>query len=144
MMPNSILILLVEDDEGFSEMLKRRLELEVSDWEIVIVGTMEAARGILESVRIHLTILDLALPDSLTPQTIQAIPQFRSHAPVIILTGKEIRDTDAFTKCFAYGAADVWEKTSLDGDGKLFFVKACNSAITRREFSQNDHHVPRV
>lgn len=126
-------VLLIEDDPNFSYLLKRQLEQHVPEWELVAAATLRDGVAVIETLPVHLIILDLALPDSDTEHTIQSITVLKKHSPVVILSGKDIRNSDAYAKCFAYGADEVWDKSSLHDDGKLFFIHSCHAAIARRE-----------
>ncbi len=130
-------VLLIEDSSGFQDLISRKFAALVPEWELVVVGTMDAGRKACLA-GFDLIILDLALPDSPSEMTIGLIPALRMTAPVDVLTGRDCRESNCFTECFEKGADDVWEKTSLCDQGWLFFIHACNATIARNEARTNE------
>ena len=127
-------VLVIEDQGSYAFMIHRAFEEYMPGWEVLIAESMRDALIICAQSKIDLVILDLALPDSPTDATVETIPEIRRFGiPVVILTGSEVRGKPIFTDCFAFGADDVWEKTTLHASGLLFFIYACNSAIARNE-----------
>lgn len=108
-------ILIVEDDPQQSSALERllriRLEAKLPDifWEFVIVTTL--AEGLTEAPKANVTILDLGLPDSDAPGTIESIGKFRP--PVIVMTGND--DPEIWAACKARGADHVFVKGQIHG-----------------------------
>lgn len=82
-------ILVVEDDKLMGELLERMLE----PLGVKVILVKELSLGFIEMTRVpppDLIILDLGLPDSQSPDTVNRIPEIQKlnpNAPIIVLTG---------------------------------------------------------
>lgn len=132
-------LVIIEDDPNFAELLKRTIAQIVPEWTVEIAHAMHVGRELCAS-HVDLIVLDLALPDCPTSMTISMIVMLSQAAPVVVLTGRELRDSHIAEECHRCGADDVWEKNSLYNGGSVFFVHCCNSAIQRKE--ARPHHAP--
>mgnify|MGYP001570739368 CR=1 FL=1 len=101
-------ILLVEDDQFLSVLMKNRLQQE--GFEVLLAGNSEEALKTLETIQPDLILLDIILPNTSgfeTMQTIVANPKY-GRAPIIIISnlgqpadiarGKELGAVDYFVK----------------------------------------------
>lgn len=130
-------IVIIEDDSIYGELLKRTIQQIVPEWTVEIAPTMQEGRELC-ATHVDLIVLDLALPDCPASMTISMIVPLSHSAPVIVLTGKELRDSHIAAECYRCGASDVWEKTAFHNGGSLFFIHCCNSAIQRHE-ARHEH-----
>lgn len=131
--------LIVEDDGAYAFMLHRQFERYLPGWEIVIAPTMHEALSICQRSSVRLIILDLGLPDSTPKNSIDCIVALSGNAPVVVMTGAEIRETPTFTECFMAGAEEVWEKQSMRSEeGVLLFINSIHSALARHAARNQD------
>src|SRR3989442_11115244 len=80
------LILIIEDDSNFAEMLARVIEAEGMTAEIVGTATegLERARA----GRLDVVITDLNLPGTSGLEIITTLHKHKPHLPVILMTGQ--------------------------------------------------------
>ena len=93
-------ILLIEDNRQFSELV----ELSITDADIHVVETLDAAKGWLSTFRADLILVDLGLPDSQGLDTLKALSFTR--VPKVVLTAAE----ECPDKAAELGAADFVRK----------------------------------
>lgn len=123
-------VILIEDNVQFTDATVGNLHDLAPDWRIETARTMNEglALAVLDT---DLILLDAMLPDSDVATTISWIPTLAKHSPVVILTAKHIRDTDAFMRCIENGAYEVVEKTALHNGGLMWLIHLCNTAMAK-------------
>lgn len=82
-------ILIVEDDTALNRALARNMRLD--GYEVVSVGTAEAALQCITSERIHLMILDVSLPDGNGYVLCEQMKK-NAEVPVVFLTANDIEE----------------------------------------------------
>lgn len=81
-------ILLVEDDESIPILIKHMLNKYFgATLELKLARTL--ADGLALAPQAVLTLLDLTLPPAGPQATLEAIPEFVKHCPVVVFTGYE-------------------------------------------------------
>ncbi len=79
-------MLIIDDDLPFVELIRTTLGLE----DVRVARTMAEALAIIDQVAPHFILLDLALPDSPQPQTLERIHELKTRskdATLIVITG---------------------------------------------------------
>jgi PAS domain S-box-containing protein len=109
-----IRVLLIEDNLGYSEVIRIMLE-KVRDTRFEVVGAKRLSEG-LQSLRdesIDIVLLDLKLPDSQGIDTFDKIHAVAPDLPIIVLT---VTDNDALAlEAVHKGAQDYLVKERVDG-----------------------------
>ena len=109
--PNSLKILVVEDDAGDVLLLKEALKHAYSDFEFWHVRTVMEAYDLLQQRRPDVVILDLSLPDGVGVEVVHKMHACAMQIPIVVLTG---RDDEAMALiCLNAGAQDFLSKSSL-------------------------------
>jgi diguanylate cyclase (GGDEF)-like protein len=107
-------LLLIEDDESFSENLKRRLQREShGPLEVRQAATLRQALKILSEKNFHIILLDINLPDSKGIETYVKVQGFSRGAPIVILTGWD--DNELAMEAVRRGAEDYLIKNEVEG-----------------------------
>ncbi len=117
----SLKIFCIEDNEGDFILIREHLrdvEFETAP-EVSRASSLQEAITLLESavreVRVpDVILLDLSLPDSHGPDTLDSVNQAAPDVPVIILSGND--DRDLAVKMVQRGAQDYLPKQFLSGD----------------------------
>ena len=104
-------ILIIEDNDTDVLLLKEVLGTSYPKSTIVNVDTVHNARQVLQEYSFDLIILDLNLPDSLGPKTIEDIRHITADTPILIFTGMATSLT--ITECYRLGAQSLIEKSML-------------------------------
>jgi len=128
----SSLILLVEDDPGFTIVLRRLRENVDGAFcgtaELQIVGTLEQAKHVVMTRDVSLVILDLTLPDSRQIDTICFIEEHRHiWPPIIAVTGDE--RIEVRRDCLFAGASGFVLKQHIVESPNFFFATVLNSYL---------------
>lgn len=127
MTEGSIRILLVEDDEDDAFLLERSLtKTAPGQFDILRVGTLEAARQALASAPFHVVLSDLSLPDSRGFETFVKIHEIDSEVAIVVLTGND--DERLAVRALNEGAQDYLVKGKADGQS---LVRSMRYAIER-------------
>lgn len=114
-------ILLVEDDPNDAELLQVCLaEAERSGAQIVHASSLAEGLRVLDSQTIHLTVLDLDLPDSSGFETLDRIGA-AARAPVIVVTGNPHPGLAA--EALKRRAYEVLRKSELDARSLMRIVR---------------------
>ncbi|HRH80147.1 MAG TPA: sigma-54 dependent transcriptional regulator [Thiobacillaceae bacterium] len=100
------IILVVEDDPAFSELLS--LHLEDQAYRVCLAPTLSRARDILEDQAPDALLLDYRLPDEDGLALLEELHARHAKLPVIILTG--VADTDLTIDAIKAGAYDFIRK----------------------------------
>jgi len=98
--------LVVDDDPDEVEILRHAMKDHNSDvdYEIIVAETLEKGLQVLERRRVHLTILDLNLPDSKGFDTFIKFQDQHFEVPVVVVTGFE--DEQLALRAIRMGAQD--------------------------------------
>ncbi len=104
-------ILLVEDNFGYTELIRRMLKRVCGEESLVVVTRLSDARAQLKVSDFDLIILDLSLPDSAGLDTLAGIRDEAPSVPVVVTTGGE--DDLMALKAVQMGAQDYLSKGNL-------------------------------
>jgi two-component system, OmpR family, response regulator len=96
--PRPVRILLVDEEETFTHVV--RLALELEGWEVSAVHS--AAAAIADRSRPDVVLLDMMLPDGLGTEVVAAMRNVGSRAVVVFVTGRAEHDQRA--AAYAAGA----------------------------------------
>lgn len=86
-------ILVVDDDEGIVELIKTSFDQE-KDFQLTIAETGAKALQIIDTVKPHLLVLDVMLPDMAGYEVCGALRANSNFVPVIFMSGKKIDQED--------------------------------------------------
>lgn len=109
------LILVVEDDPHFAELLKRILSPRFGFNHVAIAKSLAEARALIESHVFHLVFLDLNLPDSHGLATLELVRAMVEDAQILVMTGEA--DEEVALQAMRRGAHDYLVKGHLSPDG---------------------------
>jgi diguanylate cyclase (GGDEF)-like protein len=105
-------ILLVEDNRSQAMMMERMLQEGGTEFELVHVGTLRAAKEHLETSRVACILLDLTLPDADRLDGLAEIKNVAPEAPVVVVTADN--DAGRGIKAVQSGAQDYLMKGQMD------------------------------
>ena len=131
-LPEVIRVLLIEDNPGYSEVIRIMLE-KVKDARFDVVGVKQLSEGLqdLRDEHIDVVLVDLKLPDSQGIDTFNKVYAHRPDVPIIVLT---VTDNDELAfKAVQKGAQDYLVKDQVDA--KLL-VRAIRYAIERKRMEE--------
>lgn len=132
--PNSLKILVVEDDAGDVLLLKEALKHAYSDFEFWHVRTVMEAYDLLQKRRPDVVILDLSLPDGVGVEVVHKMHACAMQIPIVVLTG---RDDEAMALiCLNAGAQDFLSKSSLKS---IALRRSIAYALSRQKESSDNH-----
>jgi diguanylate cyclase (GGDEF)-like protein len=125
-------VLLVEDDQEFSDILKIRLSKEKTpSLEITCLPTLQQALEALAEEPWDLILLDLMLPDSSGLQTFTAVHTQARHTPIVIMSGL---DSDSLAiDAVRKGAEDYLVKGELNS---RLLLRIIHHAIDRHRIKE--------
>ena len=133
-MVEKTVILLVEDDEGHSELIQRAFKGYNHEFELHIALNLQTARAELEQTIPDLIIADLNLPDG---QCVELLENHRESftCPMIVMTSRG--DEESAVKIMKAGALDyiVKSKETLDG-----IPRAAKRALREWQYIQKHKH----
>lgn len=121
-------ILVVDDNSGDAELVRQYAALSGLASEVLVAGTIGEAAQALEHHDVQAVLLDLGLPDATGMSGLELILSAASHAPVIMLSGRD--DEPTALAAMDAGAADYLVKDSLSPSS---LNRAVRFAIRRRE-----------
>ncbi|MCK5830678.1 MAG: EAL domain-containing protein [Methylococcales bacterium] len=125
-------VLFVEDNQGDARLLEIMLsEIQPNPVFLHHAASLSQALGLLQTKKIDLILLDLALPDADGLECLKKIQQNNQSVAIIILTGLD--DLDFAKKTMQHGAQDYLVKGQ--GDGHLI-LRAIHYAIERKQIEQ--------
>lgn len=128
-MPEGNLILIVEDDQGFSELISSVLEEEGFATRSVTGGN--PALDILSSTIFDLVIIDYSLPDTTGDVLVRKIRESSSPPPIIMVTGRD--DAGLAVQMMKSGVCDYMLKDTTFLDRLPSVVsRAIHETITGR------------
>ncbi len=111
-------ILLVDDDAGFTQML--RLNLEAEGYEVAVENDPRMAKAAALSFAPHVILLDVIMPEQEGPDVFSEIHQDDAlrHIPIIFLTATVTREETQEERVIG-GHPFVAKPADLDGLVKL-------------------------
>ena len=136
-------ILLVEDDESIPILMKHLLTKYFSgSLELKVARTL--ADGLALAPQAVLTILDLTLPPSGPATTMEAIPDFVKHCPVVVFTGYEDSNppysSSVLVEALEKGADSCVFKSMVfqppGGQSEIWFMWVIQSALHRWSYNK--------
>jgi DNA-binding NarL/FixJ family response regulator len=122
MSPDSIRVLLIEDNPGDAGLISRMLRT-AEDPAIEMRHATSFATGlsVLESGTVDVLLLDLALPGSTGFDTIANAIAAAPHIPIIVLTGTDASQT--ILECIKAGAKDYFVKSRTDPERLIEVIR---------------------
>jgi len=103
-------VLVIEDELGDAELIRWQLqESEEDNFSVQLADSLASARALIidKGIEPDVVLLDLNLPDSLGPATVEACRQL-TEAPIVVLTGMD--DSAATRAAIEAGAEDYLTK----------------------------------
>jgi DNA-binding NarL/FixJ family response regulator len=131
--PELIRVLLIEDNPGYSEVIRIMLE-KVRDARFHVVGAKRFSDGLqnLRDESVDIVLLDLKLPDSQGIDTFDKVHAVAPDLPIIVLT---VTDNDALAlEAVQRGAQDYLVKEQVDA---TLLVRAIRYAIERKRVEED-------
>ncbi|MCK4709842.1 MAG: sigma-54-dependent Fis family transcriptional regulator [Gammaproteobacteria bacterium] len=128
-------ILIIEDDEVFSELLF--MFLEDREHEPQVANSLEQARKLLEQNTPDVILLDQQLPDGLGVEFLKEIVNDSMHPPVIMITG--VSDNTVAIQAMALGAHDFIRKPMNEIELDTCLSTAIKSHRLSRQVSAVTH-----
>ncbi|MFH1593646.1 MAG: response regulator [Candidatus Omnitrophota bacterium] len=103
-------ILLVDDNKGFVEILKMRLE--ASKYSVVITSDAKEVLPLAEKGKPDIIILDIVMPDMNGYEVCEALKHGKttSHIPIILLSGKDLEPKGIDQRCYKLGIEHFFTK----------------------------------
>jgi DNA-binding response OmpR family regulator len=105
-------LLVVDDEETVTRVVKRTLEVE--GYKVTTANTGNAALEVLENLTPDLVLLDINMPGLNGYQTLERIKEHNDDIPVIMLTA--VQDVTAVDKSLNLGADDYIRKPFRSGE----------------------------
>lgn len=97
-------IMVVDDDEGIIELIKTSFA-EEKDYQLFTAETGKKALQTINSVKPHVLLLDVMLPDMAGYEICSRLRQENNNVPIIVMSGKKIEQEDKVAG-FLSGADD--------------------------------------
>jgi Response regulator containing CheY-like receiver, AAA-type ATPase, and DNA-binding domains len=117
-------ILLVEDSPADVHLIE--VMLRPSSFEVTTVRQLSEALPLFHSTHIDVILLDLTLPDSGWPETLQAVLEQAPGTAIVVITGND--DEQTALDAVAQGAQDYLVKGKVDGEA---IVRSIRYAFAR-------------
>jgi CheY-like chemotaxis protein len=113
-------ILLADDDAGYVEIMKERLES--NDYHVIGSSDSRAVVRLAQEENPDLIILDIAMPDMNGYEVCEQLKQKRKtqRIPILLLTGQDLAPGGIIERCLALGVETFLLKTA---DTKTFLNK---------------------
>ena len=129
-MNQSIRVLLIEDNQGDARLVKEELASTPSSmsFQLEWIDRLEKGLAFLRANAVQAVLLDLSLPDSEGPDTLQKVLSCVPHIPVIVMTGTA--DEDLAARALQVGAQDYLVKGEVDG---RLLARVIRYAIQRKQ-----------
>lgn len=109
--PDSIKLLLIEDNSADARLVQEELSSEIS-FDITTIGSLSEAILKIRDINIDVILLDLDLPDSKGINTFIKLYEHANNIPIVILSG--IKDENLALKAVSQGAQDYLVKGEID------------------------------
>lgn len=122
-------LLLLEDESNFVEVIQKLRttvdKLFCGTAELVVIQTLDMAKHVLASKDVSLVVMDLTLPDSVQPDTIDFIAKnHRDWPPIFVITGDE--RIEVRRECLFAGASGFAIKKHVVESPNFFFASLLN------------------
>ncbi len=133
MIPDSIQVLVVEDDPGYARLIAEFLRYSESDpvnFQVSIVTQLSDALQKLSDKTINVTVIDLSLPDSFGLDTFRKIRAAAPDIALIILSGNS--DDKLALRAMQEGAQDFISKARTDD---YYLKRSIRYALERKQAS---------
>ncbi len=101
-------IMIVEDDQTFSEFIKKYIKNNFSDCEIMLANSGKEFLNIINKENINLAFIDIKLPDADGLKLLERIKENKKNIEVVIITGYP--DPETKKKALEKGAASYLVK----------------------------------
>lgn len=124
-------ILIIEDDQVFSELLV--MHLEDNDHIPLVAHSLEQARDILSKSSPDAILLDQQLPDGFGIELLKEISAQVTHPPVIMITG--VTDNSLAIEAMGHGAHDFIRKPMDEIELDITLTNALKSHRLTRQVS---------
>jgi len=111
--PETVSILLVEDNPGDARLFRETLRDAYATFELVHCSSLQEALERLSTVQPDVIVVDLGLPDASGIDVVQRTRACAPNAPVVVLTGRD--DEAVGLQALQQGAQDYLIKSELDG-----------------------------
>lgn len=130
--PDTIRILLIEDNPTDSDLIKELLE-EVSNINYELIIEITLCDGLLrvDTEKFDILLLDLTLPDALGLETFKIAQLQIKHLPIIILSGRD--DEEIILQAMKEGVQDYIIKGSYSG---ILLWRSIKHSIERHNLKQ--------
>jgi diguanylate cyclase (GGDEF)-like protein/PAS domain S-box-containing protein len=126
--PESIKVLLIEDNPGDARLVKEMLvDAWATKFSLTHVRLIREGLSLLRDEGYHLILLDLSLPDGHGLDTVRQVCAVAPHLPVVILTGLD--DETIAIRAVQEGAQDYLVKGQMDSN---LLARAIRYAIERK------------
>ncbi|WP_240197090.1 PP2C family protein-serine/threonine phosphatase [Nonomuraea lactucae] len=124
--PESLTLLLIEDDDGDAFLVEELLRQADAPAEIIWVRSLRETRAKL-TTDIQCVLVDLSLPDATGLEALEAVLAMAPHAAVLVLTG--LRDAHVGVTAVKAGAQDYLVKQDVDA---RLLARAIRYAMERK------------
>jgi signal transduction histidine kinase len=139
-LPDSIKVLLVEDDDAYVSLLSKMLRRAKNSRFIVErVGSLQKAVDYLSSSKVDVILLDLHLPDGHGLETLDLLHDLISENPIVVLTSLD--DESAGITALQKGAQDYIVKANVTDD---MLTRSISYAIERHILLMERKQVEKV
>jgi two-component system, cell cycle response regulator len=125
--PDSIKLLLIEDNPGDARLVQEELSGEMS-FDITTVGSFSEAVIKITDTAVDIILLDLSLPDSNGIDTFLKLNEHTKNIPIVILSGT--KDENLAFKAVSQGAQDYLVKGEID---TRLLIRVIHYAIERHK-----------
>jgi len=138
MKPDTIKVLLVEDNPGDARLLKEHLTdasmlgISKSTFEWVTTDRLTQAQKLIESERFDVVLLDLSLPDSHGLDTFDRLQSVAPNLPIIVLSGLD--DSSVALEAVSKGAQDYLVKGEVNAS---LLLRSVYYAIERKRSEES-------
>jgi len=130
--PESIKVLLIEDNPGDARLVKEMLiDAGANKFSLAHVGSLSEGLTLLRNEGHHVILLDLSLPDGHGLDNIRQVCAAIPHLPVVILTGLD--DETTAIRAVQEGAEDYLVKGQMDSN---LLARAIRYAIERKRVGE--------
>ena len=135
-----ITVLLVEDSRRDALLTRWQLHAIDEEFSFHRVGTLKEALQKMQQLEIDVLVLDLGLPDSDGPHSIQLLTEQFPNLPIVVLSGRS--DEVAMLSALQHGAQEFLIKGECSG---VMIRQAMRAAIFRKSLSTMAlEHPPRA
>jgi PAS domain S-box-containing protein len=131
--PDSLKVLLIEDDINHAKIIMRHLRDSNDEFiEICHANSLDKGLNIFSKEAFHAVLLDLRLPDSGIDETLDRTLKVSGRTPIIVLSSME--DRDLARKMIHEGAQDYICKVDLSRE---LLIRTIYNAIERKKTEEN-------